>query len=237
MGRPHAKIKRQKKSSRRPRKERHQHTRIEESALTGNFPLREIEHRRRPFFAPPLSIRGAYYCARELSGLFGKGKDEGVFWWHGGGGGREERKINTAHNSLCANSPAGGGEGKRKRKEKSGKLPRKKKLSRAFVRRSTGGAKKERGGGESIASGCLGGERKAGEGGSNHIFSALLFSRGSSARSSTIFPFRRRPIDSAEGQTYELTGSDAPIDYGTFPFLLLLSLFLSIVRGAATPFV
>lgn len=126
MGRPHAKIKRQKKSSRRPRKERHQHTRIEESALTGNFPLREIEHRRRPFFAPPLSIRGAYYCARELSGLFGKGKDEGVFWWHGGGGGREERKINTAHNSLCANSPAGGGEGKRKRKEKSGKLPRKK---------------------------------------------------------------------------------------------------------------
>ncbi len=131
-------------------------------------------------------------------------------------GGREERKINTAHNSLCANSPAGGGEGKRKRKEKSGKLPRKKNCRElsSDVRRV---GQKRKGGGESIASGCLGGERKAGEGGSNHIFSALLFSRGSSARSLTIFPFRRRPIDSAEGQTYELTGSDAPIDYGTFP--------------------
>ncbi len=118
MRRPHAKIKRHKKSSKRPRKERHQHIRIEENPLTGNFPLREIEHRRRPFFAPPLSIRGAYYCARELSGLFGKGKDEGVFWWHGGGGeGKRERLILPI--TLCVQTAPraeGRGRGREKRK-------------------------------------------------------------------------------------------------------------------------
>ena len=119
MGRPHAKIKRHKKSSRRPRKERHQHTRIEENPSPAIFPSGKLSTGGDPF-SLLLSPFAVFITARaSKAGFSGRGRTRVCFGGTAEGGGRGKRERLILPITLCVQTAPraeGRGRGREKRK-------------------------------------------------------------------------------------------------------------------------